>query len=201
MTVLYIVGDYLYRNQSQAFGISFITLGFIVFGSGLFLALNNFNVLVTNPWPFIVWSIVGLLLFFVYNHPFLFVLSIVVTTVGQLYSGIVFSLFCWILFLVLLLGFGHFVYHRERKLFTYLFGLSFLLQMIVLTTANELSFYWMIVFYLVLYVLASIVPKPSLQAPLRYMSLLGIRSEEHTSELQSRGHLVCRLLLEKKKIT
>src|SRR5437870_9136785 len=31
--------------------------------------------------------------------------------------------------------------------------------------------------------------------PLTY----GLRSEEHTSELQSRGHLVCRLLLEKKK--
>src|SRR6266550_9418273 len=29
--------------------------------------------------------------------------------------------------------------------------------------------------------------------------LLGWRSEEHTSELQSRLHLVCRLLLEKKK--
>src|SRR5690625_191766 len=29
----------------------------------------------------------------------------------------------------------------------------------------------------------------------------GDRSEEHTSELQSRGHLVCRLLLEKKKNT
>src|SRR5690625_5402321 len=28
---------------------------------------------------------------------------------------------------------------------------------------------------------------------------MGCRSEEHTSELQSRGHLVCRLLLEKKK--
>src|SRR5690625_5433183 len=28
---------------------------------------------------------------------------------------------------------------------------------------------------------------------------VGVRSEEHTSELQSRGHLVCRLLLEKKK--
>src|SRR5690625_4591906 len=27
----------------------------------------------------------------------------------------------------------------------------------------------------------------------------GMRSEEHMSELQSRGHLVCRLLLEKKK--
>src|SRR2546429_4962651 len=28
----------------------------------------------------------------------------------------------------------------------------------------------------------------------------GIRSEEHTSELQSRLHLVCRLLLEKKRV-
>src|SRR5690625_6955139 len=31
--------------------------------------------------------------------------------------------------------------------------------------------------------------------------VIDARSEEHTSELQSRGHLVCRLLLEKKKKT
>src|SRR5437870_9214455 len=31
--------------------------------------------------------------------------------------------------------------------------------------------------------------------------LPGPRSEEHTSELQSRGHLVCRLLPEKKKLS
>src|SRR5690625_6082653 len=34
--------------------------------------------------------------------------------------------------------------------------------------------------------------------PARYVTA-SLRSEEHTSELQSRGHLVCRLLLEKKK--
>src|SRR2546429_1454650 len=34
---------------------------------------------------------------------------------------------------------------------------------------------------------------------LRPVSTLPWRSEEHTSELQSRLHLVCRLLLEKKK--
>src|SRR2546422_6089746 len=33
------------------------------------------------------------------------------------------------------------------------------------------------------------------------VSTLLVRSEEHTSELQSRLHLVCRLLLEKKKKT
>src|SRR3712207_7060330 len=33
------------------------------------------------------------------------------------------------------------------------------------------------------------------------VSALLVRSEEHTSELQSRQYLVCRLLLEKKKIS
>src|SRR6266498_4404143 len=37
--------------------------------------------------------------------------------------------------------------------------------------------------------------RPADQSPLPHAS----RSEEHTSELQSRPHLVCRLLLEKKK--
>src|SRR2546429_6960645 len=35
--------------------------------------------------------------------------------------------------------------------------------------------------------------------PERYEDKPKVRSEEHTSELQSRLHLVCRLLLEKKK--
>src|SRR5690625_6819623 len=42
----------------------------------------------------------------------------------------------------------------------------------------------------------------SLMKPILFVSILlfgYLRSEEHTSELQSRGHLVCRLLLEKKK--
>src|SRR5690625_1991483 len=53
------------------------------------------------------------------------------------------------------------------------------------------------------------VTQPSFSALIRDLEqTLGLklferttRSEEHTSELQSRGHLVCRLLLEKKKKT
>src|SRR5207253_6956904 len=47
------------------------------------------------------------------------------------------------------------------------------------------------------------IGKGGLSAEARLRSQHGrgqqVRSEEHTSELQSRGHLVCRLLLEKKK--
>src|SRR5690625_6161299 len=38
-----------------------------------------------------------------------------------------------------------------------------------------------------------------ISAPQNMLAYGTNRSEEHTSELQSRGHLVCRLLLEKKK--
>src|SRR3712207_8041853 len=38
-----------------------------------------------------------------------------------------------------------------------------------------------------------------LQLGVKFPPLPGKRSEEHTSELQSRQYLVCRLLLEKKK--
>src|SRR5256884_6762063 len=44
------------------------------------------------------------------------------------------------------------------------------------------------------FALARVVP-----ARLLHVDVLPCRSEEHTSELQSRLHLVCRLLLEKKK--
>src|SRR5690625_6060444 len=49
----------------------------------------------------------------------------------------------------------------------------------------------------------SIYEAPKVFAPIqkRHIGyLFQDRSEEHTSELQSRGHLVCRLLLEKKKL-
>src|SRR5205809_1916046 len=56
--------------------------------------------------------------------------------------------------------------------------------------------------------LVRLSPDPSADRPLQQLRCAGhgdadavrlVRSEEHTSELQSRLHLVCRLLLEKKK--
>src|SRR3712207_7210091 len=44
-------------------------------------------------------------------------------------------------------------------------------------------------------------PRPAPAHRYRVFSPKAARSEEHTSELQSRQYLVCRLLLEKKKIT
>src|SRR5205809_5494584 len=48
-------------------------------------------------------------------------------------------------------------------------------------------------------VLARYRRTPYLPVPVLPNATFEVRSEEHTSELQSRLHLVCRLLLEKKK--
>src|SRR2546429_5918386 len=47
--------------------------------------------------------------------------------------------------------------------------------------------------------IASGVPMPEVYVLEQEPAINAFRSEEHTSELQSRLHLVCRLLLEKKK--
>src|SRR2546429_7284442 len=46
-----------------------------------------------------------------------------------------------------------------------------------------------------------VTPRTPITAPLVPLASPRTRSEEHTSELQSRLHLVCRLLLEKKNKT
>src|SRR5438093_8993146 len=46
---------------------------------------------------------------------------------------------------------------------------------------------------------ALVVVAGTTPAPVPYETIDGVRSEEHTSELQSLTNLVCRLLLEKKK--
>src|SRR2546430_13728236 len=50
-----------------------------------------------------------------------------------------------------------------------------------------------------------VLSRPRMRPPLALLltetSSEGVRSEEHTSELQSQSNLVCRLLLEKKTIT
>src|SRR2546430_10904912 len=52
---------------------------------------------------------------------------------------------------------------------------------------------------------AASTPSASIGSPVPYRIMLAgsklMRSEEHTSELQSQSNLVCRLLLEKKKKT
>ncbi|SHG22265.1 DUF2157 domain-containing protein [Ornithinibacillus halophilus] len=171
---LYMVGDFLHRKRSELMGISFIILGYIVFGAGMLLTISIYSVEIYSAWPFIIWSLVGLALYFVYEHKLIFVLGMIVTTVGQFYNGLEFGSFNWIIWIVLLVGYLHFVYHHANYLFGYLFGISISLQMIVLVMANQQEYYWLVLYFLIFYLVAGLLPKESLKISLKYTSLISI---------------------------
>src|SRR3712207_7299877 len=59
--------------------------------------------------------------------------------------------------------------------------------------------HWLLIVGYVLAATLLLIPLVSLASHVLKILGFGDRSEEHTSELQSRQYLVCRLLLEKKK--
>src|SRR2546422_5255763 len=65
--------------------------------------------------------------------------------------------------------------------------------------AAQLSYYFLFSLFPFLFTLVTLAAYLPVQGAIdQLMARLDPRSEEHTSELQSRLHLVCRLLLEKK---
>lgn len=172
--ILYLLGDFLFRRSSSLLGVSFIVLAYIVFGAGLLLSTSIYNIILFSAWPFVIWSVIGLLLYIIYEHKFLFVIGIGVTTVGQIYSGFEFGSFNWLILLVLLLGFAHFAYHRSNRLFSYLLAISISLQMILLISTKDVQYYWLIIGLLILYLIGSMVPKQSLQIAFKYVSLFSV---------------------------
>ncbi|MFD1039002.1 DUF2157 domain-containing protein [Virgibacillus byunsanensis] len=171
---LYVVGDMLYRKRSSLLGVSFIVLGYVVFGAGMLLTIDIFNITLYQAWPFLAWSIIGLLLYYIYDHKLLFAAGMIVTIAGQIYSGSQFSSFDWLLLVVLILGYGHFTYHRAYPLFGYLFGISFSIQMVVLTIAESHQYYWLLVYFLAFYIAGDLLRKQTLSVALKYISLLSV---------------------------
>jgi len=174
MILLYVIGNYLFNKQSNLYGISFIILGYIVFGAAMLLTINIYSIQIYSAWPFIIWILTGLLLYVVYDHKMLFVVGIVITTIGQIYSGGAFASFNWFIFLILIFGYAHFVYHQPNRLYGYLFGASFTIQVLVLTISESQQYYWLIVYFLILYLIADIFLKDILKKSIKHMSLLSI---------------------------
>src|SRR5699024_468916 len=138
---LYILGDQLYRRQQTLYGVSFILLGYIGFSASLFLVINNYNLILHSSWPFIVLTIVGLLLYTIYSHVYLYYISLIALTIGQLYGE-----FSYVLFILLLIGFSYVAFRYTSKLTPHFFGVSLVINLIALSTSFNAYYYWFIIY-------------------------------------------------------
>src|SRR5690625_4829761 len=96
---LYILGDQLYRRKQTLYGVSFILLGYIGFSASLFLVINNYNLILHSSWPFIILAIVGLLLYTIYSHVYLYYISLI-----SLFIGLFHWEFCFLFYLFICLS-------------------------------------------------------------------------------------------------
>jgi len=174
MLILYLLGIYFHKNENKTYGISFIILGYIFFGATLILIINVYNVTFFAVWMFFIWGTVGLLLYFIYRNVYLLSVGLLITIIGQLYSGIDTSNFHIWLFGLFILGYFHFIFHNRHRLTSYLFVIGFQLQMLVLMFSENLEYYWLIVLFFLPYVLSRFIKEDSFKQALTYISILSI---------------------------
>ncbi|MFG6120423.1 DUF2157 domain-containing protein [Thalassobacillus sp. B23F22_16] len=174
MLGFYLAGDHVYRKRSEAVGVSLLIIAVLIFGSGIFLTGQMYNYTSFSAFPFFMWALAALLVFALFEERTLFILAIIITTVGQVYSVGNFSEYHLMLGLLLLFGFGHFVYHRADWLYGTLFALSYMLQALILSLVEHESFQWLILYLLVLYVTGHVVSKPGIRIPFTKLSVAGM---------------------------
>lgn len=183
MIALYVIGHHFFQQNkeeterskhSSVLGVSFIILGYVFFGATLLLIINMYNVTLHSVWPLIIWSVIGLFLYVVYEHRFLFVVGIVINISSQIISGLSFSSFSILIFLIFFVGYFHYAFHRENRLFSYLFAIGLSIQLLVFTMISSQAYYWLICLFLLMYVVGELMPKASLKKALMTISLFSI---------------------------
>jgi len=172
MVTLYVAGHILYEKEQKILGITLLLLGFVAFGANLLLAINIYSIILFNAWPFVLWSIVSLFLFMIYEHRWIFFTGIAVTTIGQINSFILYDSFNYFLIAILLLGFTHFAYHRKEQLYCYLVTISFVLQAVFFINVYEQSYYWLLFYYMLLYIIGYILKGTHFSVSIRRIALI-----------------------------
>ncbi len=168
---LYVLGDQLYSRKQTLYGISFIMLGYIGFSASLFLVINNYGVVIYNSWPFVILALVGLGLYIIYSHSLLYFISLATLTIGQLYSEVSYTAYSYTLLTLLVVGFGYFTFRHAHKYFAYFFGMSLVINLLILATSFQENYYWFIVYMFVFYLIANLIPKKALSYPFKLISL------------------------------
>lgn len=150
-------------SRSQIIGISLIILAYITFGASLLLTLYMYDVQLTSAWPFILWSLVGIVLYVMVPNRYLFTIALLITLYGQVHSSFSYASFNFIIFVLFFFVYFHYVYHRGYKIIHYIFSLGLVLQILLLTINNFSNYYWFMFFLLVIFGLSIILPNKQLK--------------------------------------
>ena len=181
MVVLYSFGAYYYRRHEQQtdmypqiVSMSFLLLGYVFFGATILLLIHLYDVIILSAWPYAIWGIVGLLLYFLYPHQLTFLSGLVIIIYGQIYSSLVFDQFNVYIFIIFLLGFLIVAYRYNSYLYSVSIAIGFVIHSLVATSMLTNEYYWFILFMFILYALSEFISRQKLKQSLFYVSVFSI---------------------------
>ncbi|TBL81566.1 DUF2157 domain-containing protein [Paenibacillus thalictri] len=152
MSGFYISGDTLLRRGHEKLGIGLVGIGLITFGAGIALVGQMFHLVAYDTASFIVWGSAGALLAYLYRSRYLYLISIVVFDVAQIYAVDSFRHFSYAGFALMAVLLGGYVWKRQRSnLLAWMFNLSLFLQVLMLFSLMDWKLSWIIPAALLMY--------------------------------------------------
>lgn len=161
-------------SRTRIIGISLIVLGYITFGATLLLTLTMYNVELMSAWPFIAWSIVGLLLYMIVPNHYLFTIAMFITIYGQLHSSLSYATFNYYIFALFFIGYFHYAFHHGNRVIHYVFAVGSSLQLLFLSINEFQNFYWMMFLLLIMYGLGIVLPNEQLKRQMMQVTVLSL---------------------------
>ncbi|RWZ55186.1 DUF2157 domain-containing protein [Halobacillus fulvus] len=174
LLAFYLAGDWVYRKKSKPVGESLILIALLVFGAGIFLTGQMYHYMSFNAFPFFIWSLAGFGLYLLFKELSLFIATLLIMTVGQIYSSAAFQSFHLWMGLLFIVGISVLVYQRREPILTFVFGLSYAVQSLVFVLTESLDYYWLFVFFLLLYLVDDAISVKGQIRSLKTISIVAV---------------------------
>lgn len=160
MASFYLTGERFIKKGNETLGTSLNLLGIVTFGASIILLGQTFHLTAVDARLFVFWSLPAVYYLFRDRHKLFFLLLIVLTIGGQLYSMGEFNSFSYLLFLLFLISVGGFVFLYPRRKETLLFTLGVSVQVLLFIIVEDLNLLWFFLFGFAFYTAGLWVDKP-----------------------------------------
>ncbi len=172
MAGFYIAGERFLKKDHEKLGVALIGLGLAAFGAGIILIAQMFHLQAYGVTSFIVWGSIGLLLTYIVQSRYLFLISLLIFTGLQWYNSVEFNTFSFVSLAIMIIGLGYYWLKRPDALLGWCLALSFAVQSIMLVAVHNWPFTWFLVPIWLLYALTDWTRERKIVYPLQAVPLV-----------------------------
>lgn len=165
-------GEVMIKKGQDKLGIALISLGLVSFGAGIILIAQMFQLEAYNVTSWAIWGAAGVLLTYLYQSRYLFLLATLLLTITQWVSVLQFQTFSYLTFAITLIGLGYYIWKKQDTWLSWMFGLSFIVQSFMLIVSNEWKIIWFFIPVFAIYTLVDITNKRKTYYPFQSSALM-----------------------------